>query len=90
MKSNNNTFTIEPYRVESQGTTQRHDFGNFYEFDVVGAYMRLLTKRLIDVFPISNHVVNKVNNQTFIETKNPPATTDVYVKPGEYHVNLFS
>ena len=44
----------------------------------------------IDSFLISNHVVNKVIDKTFVETKNPSATTDVYVKPGEYHVNFFS
>jgi hypothetical protein len=69
---------------------QRHYFENFYEVIAVENFHETAYEGFIDTLLISNHVVDKVINQAFIETKNPPATTDVYVKPGEYHVNLFS
>ena len=71
-------------------TVQRHYFENFYEVIAVESFHETAYEGFIDTLLISNHVVDKVINQAFIETKNPPATTDVYVKPGEYHVNLFS
>ena len=63
--------------IECRQTVQRHYFKNLHETIYEG---------FIDALLISNHVVNKVIIQTLIETKNLPATTEVYVKPGEYHV----